>query len=60
MARWKACVDFLLTVIGFLFYLLPLTHVLGKTCQNLLLFAGGGSVWTKISGGRGRPCGIFF
>jgi len=60
MARWKAHVDFLLTVIELLFLSLSIEVLQGKTCQKALLFGGGGSVWAKISGGRGRPSGIFF
>ena len=32
----------------------------GKTCQDSLLSGGGRSVRAMISGGRGRPFGIFF
>jgi len=32
----------------------------GKKCQDSLLSGGGRSVRAKISGGRGRPWGIFF
>ena len=32
----------------------------GKTCQDSLLSGGGRLVPAKISGGRGRPWGIFF
>ena len=60
MARWKASVDFLLTVIELLFLSLTVEALQGKTCQNSLPFGGDGSVWAKISGGRGRPSGIFF
>jgi len=59
MTRWKAHVDFLLTVIELLFLSLTVDVLQGKTCQYSLLF-GGGSVWAKISGGRGRPLGILF
>jgi len=31
----------------------------GKTCQDSLLSGGGKSLGAKISGGRGRPWGIF-
>jgi len=60
MARWKAHVDFLLTVVELLFLSLIVGMLQGKTCQNSLLFGGGGSVLAKISGGRRRPWGIFF
>ena len=32
----------------------------GKRCHDSLLSGGGRSVRAKISGGRGRPLGIFF
>jgi len=44
MAHWKARVDFLLTVIELLFLSLTVDALQGKTCQNSLLFGGGGSV----------------
>jgi len=59
MARWKAHVDLLLTVIELLFLSLTADALQGKTCQNSLLFGGGGSAWAKISVGRGRPSRIF-
>ena len=57
MARWKARVKFLLSVIRLLFLSLTADALQGKTCQNSLLFGGGGSVSAKISGGRlvGKP-----
>jgi len=48
MARWKARVDFVLTVIELLFLSLTVDALQGKTCQNSLLFGRGGSVWAKI------------
>jgi len=55
MARWKACVEFLLSVIEPIF-LFPTIEVLrGKMRQNSLHSGGGGSVSAKISGGRSRP-----
>jgi len=60
MARWKARVEFLLGVIGLLFLSLTVEALRGKTCQNSLLSGGGRSLGAKISGGRGRPWGIFF
>ena len=48
MAHWKARVEFLLSVIGLLF--------LSLTVEAL---QGGRSVRASISGGRGRPWGIF-
>jgi len=60
MDRWKARVEFLLSVIGLLFLSLIVEVLQGKMCQNSLPSGGGGSVGAKISGGRGRPWGIFF
>ena len=40
MARWKAPVVFLLTVIELLFLSLTVDMIQGKTCQNSLLFGG--------------------
>ena len=45
---------FLLTEIEYLFLSLTVEALQGKTCQDSLLSGGGGSVWAKISGGRGR------
>ena len=44
MARWKAHVDFLLTVIELLFQCLTIDVLQGKMCQNSLLFGEDGSV----------------
>jgi len=60
MARWKARVEFLLSVIELLFLSLTVEILHGKTCQSSLLSGGGRSLRAKISGGRGRPWGIFF
>jgi len=60
MARWKARVKFLLSVIELLFLSLTVKALQGKTCQNSLLSGPGRSVRAKISGGRGRPWRIFF
>ena len=60
MARWKARVEFLLTVIGVLFLSLTVEELQGKRCQDSLLSGGGRSVRAKTSGGRGHPWGIFF
>jgi len=59
MAHWKAHVEFLLTVIELLFLSLTVEALHGKTCQDSLLSGRGRSVRAKISGGRGRPWGIF-
>jgi len=58
-AHWKARVEFLLSVIELLLSL-TVEALQGKMCQNSLLSVGGRSVRAKISGGRGRPWGIFF
>jgi len=59
MARWKAHVEFLLSVIELLFLSLAVEALQGKTCQNSLPSGGGRSLGAKISGGRGRPWGTF-
>jgi len=60
MARWKARVDFLLSVIELLFLSLTVEALQAKMCQTSLLSGEGGSLCAKISGGRGHPWGIFF
>jgi len=55
MARWKARVEFLLSVIELLFLSLTDEALQSKMCQNTRPSGGGGSVSAKISGGRGRP-----
>ena len=50
MARWKAHVEFLLSAIELLFLSLTVEALRGKTCQDLLVSGGGGSVRAKISG----------
>jgi len=60
MARWKARVEFLLNVIELLFLSLTVEALQGKMCQNSLPSGVGRSVRAKISGGKGRPWGIFF
>ena len=60
MARWKARVEFFLSVMNFFFLSLTVEALQGKTCQDSLLSGGGRSVRAKISGGMGRPWGIFF
>jgi len=44
MTRWKASVDFLLSVIELLFPSLTVEALQGKTCQNSLLSGGVGQV----------------
>ena len=60
MARWKARVEFLFSVIELLFLSLTVETLQGKTCQDSLLSRGGRSVRAKFSVGMGRPWGIFF
>ena len=44
IAHWKAGVEFLLSVTELLFLSLTVEALQGKTCQDLLLSGGGGSV----------------
>ena len=60
MARWKALAEFLLSVVELLFPSLTVEALQGKMCQNSLPSGGGRPLGAKISGGRGRPWGIFF
>jgi len=50
MARWKARVEFLLSVIELLFLSLMVEALEGKIRQTSLLSGGGRSVQAKISG----------
>ena len=61
MAHCKACVKFLLSVVGRPFLCLTVEALQGKMYQNWLPSGGGRSLWAKISGGRGhiRTWGIF-
>jgi len=56
---WKARVEFLLIVIGFLFISLTVEALQGKMCQNSLSSGVGRSLGAKILGGKGRPWGKF-
>jgi len=56
MARWKACVELLLSVIELLFLSLAVEALQGKMCQNSLPSGGGRSFGAKISGRSGHPC----
>jgi len=56
MARWKARVKFLLSVIELLFLFLAVEALQGKMCQNSLPSGGGRSLEAKISGDRIVPC----
>jgi len=60
MARWKAHVEFLLSVIELLFLSLTVEALQGRMCQNSLPSGGGRSIGAKISGGKSHPWGIFF
>jgi len=60
MARWKARVEFLLSVIELLLLSLAVEALQGKMCQNSLPSGGGRSLGAKISAGMGRPWRIFF
>ena len=61
MARWKGCVEFLLSVIELLFLSLKVEALQGKTCQNSLLSGGGRSLGAKISfRGKGSSLGNIF
>jgi len=53
-------VEFLLSVIELLFLPLAVEALQGKTYQSSLPSGGGRSIRAKISGGRGRPWGLFF
>ena len=55
MARWKARVEFLLSVIELRFLSVAVEALQGKMCQNALPSGGGRSLGAKISGRRGRP-----
>jgi len=59
MARWKAPVEFLLSVIELLFLSVTDEALQGETCQNSLPSGGVGQFEPRFRG-RGRPCGIFF
>ena len=60
IAHCKARAEFLLSVIELLFLSLTVESLQGKMCQNSLSSGVGRSLGAKISGGRGRPWGIFF
>jgi len=55
MARWKARVEFLLSVFELLFLSLAVEALQGKMCQNSLPSGEGRSLGAKISEGMGRP-----
>jgi len=59
MARWKARVDFLLTVMELLFLSLTVEVLQGKTCQNSLLFGRVGHFEARFQG-KGSSLGNIF
>ena len=59
MARWKASVEFLFSVIEPLFLSLAVEALQGKMCQKPLPSGVGRSLGANISGERGHPWGIF-
>ena len=59
MARWKARVDFLLTVIEHLFLFFTIDELQGKTCQNSLLIGGVGQFEPRFQG-EGSSLGNIF
>ena len=52
--------DFLFVIIELFSLALTVDALEGKTCQDSLLSEESRSLGAKISGGRGRPRGIFF
>ena len=60
MARWKARVEFLLSIIELLFLSLTAEALQGKMCQNSLLSEEGRSLGANISGGKGSSLGNIF
>jgi len=58
-ARWKAGVDFLLTVIEHLFLSLTVEALQGKTCQDSLLSGGVGQSKPRFQGNGSSLVNIF-
>jgi len=54
MARWKARVKFLLSVIELLFLSLAIEALQGKKCQNSLPSGGGMVTWSQDFRGKAR------
>jgi len=50
MARWKICVEFLLSLTELLLLPLTLEALQGKTCQNSLLSEGVGQLEPRFQG----------
>jgi len=59
MARWKARVEFLLSVIELLFLSLAVEVLQGKMCQNSLPSGGVGHLEPRFQG-KGSSLGKFF
>jgi len=59
MARWKARVDFLFTVIELLFYLLPLTRYKAKRVKTQCFLEGVGHFEPRFQG-KGSSLGNIF
>ena len=59
MARWKARVEFLLSVIELLFLSLAVEALQGKMCQNSLPSGVGRSLGAKILGEMVVPLPIY-
>ena len=60
MARWKARVDFVLTVIELLFLSLAVDELQGKTYQNSLLVRGVSKMSQNFRGKRSSLGNIFW
>ena len=60
MARWKAPVEFLLSVIELLFLSLTVEALQGKTCQDSLLSGGVGQFEPRFQGEWVVPWEYFF
>jgi len=54
--RWKACVEFLLSVIELLFLPLMIETLQGKMCQNSLPSGGVGHLELRFQGKGSSPC----
>jgi len=50
MARWKAHIEFLLSVVGLLFLSLTAEALQGKRCQDVLLSGGVGQFERRFQG----------
>jgi len=56
MARWKARVEFLLSVVELLFLSLTVEALQGKMCQNSLPSGGVGQFRQDLRGEGSSPC----